>query len=222
MDHKIDWIKTKENINFLLHSKTHKNKLAEALGLGVRAVQIKLQESSNRLFVDDLVVLADYLECNMEELLIFEDDKYIGPDKGWKNKWGKVEVDDEDKEQVKKRLESNRKRKESYPIRDLAEFMLFLPLINERALRDVTFRCYEMLTYDHRHYLMTQLEYLYRCIPEGGAKREADEYRDNIVRVKGAPVNNVYSLTKADFNKAYKEKLKNYPRERIFSAWSLE
>lgn len=222
MKHKIDWIKTKENINFLLHSKTYKNKLAEALCLGARAVQIKLQESSRGLLVDELVVLAGYLECEMEELLIFEDDIYVGPEKGWKNECYQNEVEDEDQEQVRKRLEFNKKRKESYPIRDLAEFMLYLPLISERKLKDLSFRCYERLTYDHRDYLMSQLKHLHDCIPECDAKREADAYRDNVLRVKGAPGNNIYSFLQPDFNKAYKEKIKSNPRERKFSLWSLE
>lgn len=222
MKYKVDWIKTKENINFLLHSKTHKNKLAEAFCLGERTVQVKLQESSSGLLVDELVLLACYLECNMEELLVFTDDKYIGPEKGWKNKWHQCDVEDEDQEQVKKRLELNIKRKESYPIRDLAEFMLYLPLINERELRDVSFRCYERLTYDQRDYLMKQMEYLYDSIPESDAKREADAYRDNILRVKGAPGNNTYSFREPNFNRSYKEKFKNYSRERKFSLWSLE
>lgn len=64
-------------------------------------MQRKLSASAKQeLSISELIMLADYFECNFMELVIGEDDKYIGPSPDWKDGWRKIEVEDKSPEEV--------------------------------------------------------------------------------------------------------------------------
>ncbi len=60
-----------------------------------------------------------------------------------------------------------------FPIRNLAQFMIYLPLIDKEKLNDVLYRL-AGVPFGYEHYLLQQLEMLYLEIPEGNAKIYAD------------------------------------------------
>lgn len=223
MNYKVDWEKTVENINFLLMGRTHKKNLSEIFGVEGRTVQRKISVAAKEeLSISEFLMLADYLDCDVMDLVILESDLYVEPCPDWNDGWRKVEIEDKSSEEVKKTLDINRKIKESYEIRNLFEFLLYVPLFEEERLRDVVFRCAENLTYDHKHYVMSLLSRLYRSIPECGAKRDADAYRDNILRVKGAPGNNLLGFEDKNFYKYYYKNLERYLEEGNSDLWSSE
>jgi len=60
-----------------------------------------------------------------------------------------------------------------FPIRNLAQFIIYLPLMDKRLLSDVLWRV-SGLPSGNEHYLLHELEVLYSQIPEGNAKTYAD------------------------------------------------
>ena len=60
-----------------------------------------------------------------------------------------------------------------FPIRNLAQFMIYLPLIDKEHLNDVLYRLAGD-PFGNEFYLLQQLEFLYSTIPEGNAKAYAD------------------------------------------------
>ena len=180
-NYNVDWNKTIENIGFMLYDRTHKKNFAEAFSLDERQVQRKLSASTkNGLTISELLMLADYLGCELMDLIVMEEDVYVMPDPEWNKEWRTVEMDDKTVEDVNDTLEYSKEIKKSYEIRNLYELLLYIPLIEEENLRDVVCRCYDNLEYDKRHYVMSQMSYLHKQIPDCKAKREADAYRDNV------------------------------------------
>lgn len=62
---------------------------------------------------------------------------------------------------------------EHYPIKTLAEFIIYLPLMDPARLADVLFRIAGD-TFDREDYLLQEVAYLYESIPDSKAKQFAD------------------------------------------------
>ena len=213
-NYNVDWSKTIENICFMLFDRTHKKNLSEVFNLDERQVQRKLSASTKKgLSISELLVLADYLGCDLMDLIVMEGETYIKPNLDWDKELKNREVQDKSKEEVNSSLEVSRAIKDSYEIRNLCELLLYIPLIEEEDLRDVVCRCFDNLEYNHRDYVMKQMSYLYKRIPDCPAKQGADNYRDNVLRVKGHPKNNMYGFYDKDFNKHYYKNLERYFKE---------
>lgn len=211
MNYNINWEKTIEHINVLLQGKTYKKNFSELFCLGARAVQEKLSgKRKGELSISELMILADYLSCDITDLLVCEEDTYIEPDSEWKDACKKTEVEHVASNEVMEWIELNRNIRSHYEIRNLREFILYFPLMPEKTLKDVIYRCYGNLPYTREGYFMGQLTYLYRQIPESEAKSEADKYRDKVLRVKGAPENNTFGLIDKDYNAHYSAELERY------------
>lgn len=73
--YKIDWERTLENINQKLKSYAHKKDLSQILFLSERQTQNLLKQSP--LDVERLYTIAVFLDCSIEDLLVFRDDKFI-------------------------------------------------------------------------------------------------------------------------------------------------
>lgn len=223
MNYNIDWNKTKENIEFLLGGRTYKNKFSELFCVCERQAENKLSaKNKTELSISELLMLSDYLKCDIGDLVILEDDSYIAPEPGWRDELRKEEVEDKTSEDVKKTLDFLTRMKNDYEIRNLAEFLLYLPLMEEERVREMVTRCYGHLTYDSRHYLMSQLSYLYGTIPECEAKKEADAYRDNCLRVKGVPGNNRFGFDDENYNKYLYKNIERYLEDGNSRLWSYE
>lgn len=223
MNYNVNWEKTIEHINFLLQGRTHKKNFSELFGVEGRAVQRKLSATAKQeLSISELMMLADYFECDIMDLVIGEDDTYIGPSPDWKEGWRKIEVEDKSPEEVNHTLEFLNELKNGYEIRNIYEFILYLPLIEEERIRDMVIRCYGDLTYDRKPYIMEKLTMLYHSIPDCEAKRDADKYRDNVLRVKGDPRNNLYGLHDEEHMKYYYANLQRYYDEGNSGLWSYE
>ena len=213
-NYNIDWDKTKEHIAFMIQGRTRKQNLVDILGVEVRQVQRKLSRKSKEVLgIRELLILADYLLCDVLDLLILEGEPYIGPMEGWEEEWRTVEVDNKTSIEVEKTLNIMREIKEAYPIRNMSELLLYLPLIEEEVVRAVVYRCAGNWSFDNKPYLMDQMAYLYRSIPESPEKQEADAYRDNVLRTKGYPKNNMFGWDDEEYFKNYDENLKRYLKE---------
>lgn len=223
MNYMVDWEKTFENINFLMSGRTYKKNFAELFGIVERAAQRKLSTcGKKRLSITELMMLADYFECDVSDLIILDGERYVAPEIDWQADWRKSKVDDKSPEDVSNTLEMLSSIKEDYEIRNLSEFLLYLPLIEEEILRDTVYRCFGNLTYNNRHYVMEQLSGLYHSIPDCEAKRDADKYRDNVLRVKGVPGNNLFGLMDENYNKYYFRNLQRYVEDGNSELWSYE
>lgn len=223
MKYDVDWAKTIEHINFLMQGRTYKKNFSELFGIEVRAVQRKLSVAAKQeLSISELMMLADYFGCDIMDLVILEDEPYVEPSPDWKKGWRKIEVDDKSSEDVNHTLEFLNGLKNDYEICNLYEFLLYLPLIEEEWVRDMVFRCYEDLTYDRRPYVMSLLSNLYHKIPDCAAKCDADAYRDNVLRVKGAPGNNIFGWDDEEYNKYYHANLHRYLEEGNRGLWSYD
>ncbi len=223
MNYNVDWDKTIENIEFLLMGRTHKNKFSEMFCVTGRQAENKISTRSKKgLSISELLMLSDYLECDVTDLVILEDDPYVAPSSDWREGLRKEEVSDKSPEDVKETINSLKEIKENYEIRNLAEFLLYLPLMEDEKVRDMVVRCYGHLTYDDRHYLMSQLSYLYKTIPDCGAKRDADACRNNLLRVKGVPGNNTFGVKDKDFDKYYYRNLERYLEDGNSGLWKYE
>ena len=94
--------------------------------------------------------------------------------------------------------------------------------MEDERIRDMAIRCYGNLTYDRKAYIMEKLTMLYQSIPDCEAKRDADRYRDNVLRVKGDPRNNLYGLHDEAYMKYYYANLQRYYDEGNSGLWSYE
>ncbi len=222
----VDWEKTIEHIGFMLHGRTHKKNLCEAFSLDERQVQRKLSAATKKgLSISELLMLADYLGCELMDLIVMEEETYVMPELGWDKEWRTAEVEDRSVEEVNTSLKIHQEIRDSYEIRNLYELLLYLPLIEEEQLREVICRCYDNLECDKRHYIMSQMSYLHEQIPDCPAKRDADNYRNNVLRIKGHSGNNIYGFHDKNFNKHYYQNLKRYLRDgnsRLYASERME
>lgn len=136
-----------------------------------------------KLSIGELVLISRFLQCSLEELVILQGDTYTGLP--CENGEGKPEL--ETAKAVQEYISMVEKQNSECKIRNLNEFLLYLPLVNEAVVRDVVFRCYGNLEIDESNYMRSQMNYLYKTIPDCPEKRYADWYRDNVLRVKGHP-----------------------------------
>lgn len=179
----VDWEKTFANIKFLLNGRTYIGCFSEAFSLSVRSVQHKLSSNNKSgLSVGELAIIARYLGCDILDLVVFETDAFVAPDE---EALKMVIPEHPSASDVAGAIQTKEEKYMNYPIRNLYEFLLYLPLIEEDNLRDVVFRSYGNLNVDMRHYLLNQLSYLYREIPDTPQKAFADFCRDHDLRVKG-------------------------------------
>lgn len=214
LSYDINWEKTIEHIRFLLRGRTCAKYFSDIFGVSERAAEYKLMSPfKSELSIKELVILARYFRCDILELLVFEGEPYIAPEYDDTGTIAKEEIENTSAEEVNKTVDALRKIDESYEIRDLYELLLYLPLIDEAGLRDVICRCSGNLEWHQRDYVKRQLTYLYKQIPESPQKRYADGYRDNVLRVKGHPGNNLYDLHENNYKKEYRSNLKRYRQE---------
>ena len=76
MNYNIDWEKTVENIKYLMLGRTYKKNFSRVFGVDVRAVQKKISTSAKtELSIRELMILADYFECDIMDLIILEGEK---------------------------------------------------------------------------------------------------------------------------------------------------
>ena len=180
----VDWSKTIENIKFLLAGRTYTGNLSDAFSLSVRAVQRKLSsKNKSGLSIEELAIVARYLRCDIWDLVVFETDPFFAPNTEEIKKYPWVEH--RSPEDVTRSLLVSDGDYIDFPIRDIYEFLLYLPLIDEQWLRDVVYRCYGNYGPMQRDYIMNQLGFLYNSIPESPEKAYADYCRDNELRAKG-------------------------------------
>lgn len=180
----VDWVRTKENINSKLNRLVYKNALSEQFFLGDRTLQRKLNPRDKaKPSIGELVMISRFLQCELEDLIVLQGDPYINQPHMDFDKATNPEM--KTPEAVKEYIALVERGNSKREIRNLNEFLLYLPLIDEDIVRNTVFRCYGNLAFEHRNYVRSQMNYLYKSIQESPEKRFADWYKDNVLRVKG-------------------------------------
>ena len=114
-NYNVDWSKTIENIGFMLYDRTHKKNLSDAFNLDERQVQRKLSGSTKKgLTISELLMLADYLGCELMDLVVMEEDTYVMPNPNWDKNWRTAKVHDKSAEEVNDSLQISKEIKDSY------------------------------------------------------------------------------------------------------------
>ena len=180
----VDWKKTKLNIKAQLKGEVFASAFSEQFCLSPRECQNKINpNNATSLTLSELAIIARYIGCDILDLVVLTDDDFVEPDIDYIVE--RKDVNTQTCEDVNKALELRDHVYEKYEIRNVYELLLYLPLIEDKVLRDVVFRCFKNLEYLDRHYIMGQLAYLHRSILESPAKEFADIYRDSVLRAKG-------------------------------------
>ena len=200
INHTVNWEKTCLNIKNRLSSLTHMKNMAPIMCLSERQIQHKL--SGQHLSVEELYIFASFLKCSIEELLIFEDDEFIIPERYPATTQSLLEYSSPT--EIAEHINFNAQKKSNYDIQNLKEFFLYLPLMNSDILNDVAFRCYGNLSYHNNDYFYIQMQCLYRSIPDTPAKQFADSYKNDVLRKKGDPESR-YLVNNLNTTNNYKE-----------------
>ena len=179
--HAVDWNKTCLNIANRLHGLTWKKDLASVFNWSEDRAKHKF--NGDPLPVEELYLFSSLLGCSINDLLVFEHDTFVEPERCTVNKRERMPLSSLVK--MSNQIDFNAGYLRNCEIQNLAEFLLYLPLMPEDILHDVFFRCSGNLTSFDRFYFMRQMNYLYQSLPDIAAKDYADSYRDNVLRVKG-------------------------------------
>lgn len=181
ISHSVDWGRTCTNISNRLSGLVWKKDLAPVVNLSVDQIQHKL--NGKTLSVEELYLFSSLLDCSINDLLVFEHDTFVEPERCTVTKRDRMSLSSI--MEISNVIDFNANHTRNCEIQNLAEFLLYLPLMPEKALKDVFFRCSSNLTSFDRHYFIKQMNYLYSTLPDIAAKDFADSYRDNVLRVKG-------------------------------------
>lgn len=189
----INWNLTKCNIIDRLSMMATKDAIAEAMALTDLTLSRHL--AGKGLTIDELVTFSILTGCTIEDLLVFEDDKYYSLEKdtapGTFYHTNNQEVEHTTEEDIKEHFRFMQDKQKTYEIRDLKEFLLYLPFMEQSDVIDLCYRVHSYLHDDKMsHYIMEKLNYVYREIPDSPAKQFADWYRDNELRSKGFEYSN--------------------------------
>ena len=181
VNHSVDWNKTCINISNRLSGLVWEKDVAPIVNLSERQVQNKLK--GKPLDIEELYLFASLFGCSIDDLLVFEHDKFVEPERYAVTKREKMQLSTI--VEISDTIDFNARHTRDCEIQNLAEFLLYLPLMPEKVLQDVVFRCIGNLSSFDRYYFITQMNYLYKTLPNNAAKDYADSYRDNVLRVKG-------------------------------------
>ena len=84
ISHSVNWDKTCLNISNRLSRFAWKKDLVDCLKLHERQIQYKL--TGHRLDVEELYIFASLLDCSIEDLLVFDHDDFVEPERVETNK----------------------------------------------------------------------------------------------------------------------------------------
>ena len=181
VNHYVNWEKTCANISNRLSGLAWEKDFAETLYLNARSLQHRL--NGHPLPIEELYAFASLFGCSIEDLIVFEHEDFVEPERFDAPKRTPMELSTV--LEIGNMIDNNARHDRSCEIKNLYEFLLYLPLMPQETLHDVVFRCDGNLSSFNRYYLADQMNYLYKTIPDGPAKSYADSYRDNVLRVKG-------------------------------------
>ena len=181
ISHSVDWSKTCINISNRLSGLVWEKDIAPVINLSERQIQHKL--TGRPLSVEELYLFSSLFGCSIEDLLVFDHDVFVEPERCAVTKRERMSLSTI--MEISNVINFNANHTRSCEIQNLAEFLLYLPLMPEKVLQDVFFRCCSNLTSFDRHYFIKQMNYLYSTLPDIAAKHFADSYRNNVLRVKG-------------------------------------
>lgn len=182
----VDWKKTKMNIisKLGIGTRTNAKCFSELLGVCERQARYKLSPTNNsQLTIDELLIIERYTRCDLKDLLVYKNETYNGSTELKRTYIRNSET--ENSEQIVANYLMYEEMDAMYEIRNLYEFLHYVPLVPPSLFLDFVWRCFGNLSGNNYDYVMSQLNYLYKMIPESKAKIFADWYRDNEIRLKG-------------------------------------
>lgn len=206
---KIDLANTKRNINDRLCELTYKNKLAEYLGVGERDVQRMLNvEDDREIKHAEYENIASFLRCEVDDLIVHEGETFV------KLEFvvDKVEPEMKKIEDVELYANNSRKLEREKKFRNLREFLLYVPLMEPYDLAGFIEKTIGNLERKWE-YIMDKADDLYTYIESDSAKKYADNYRNQVLRTKGAPDAKEYAITDEwdyEGKKKYEEKAEEF------------
>lgn len=156
-NHSVDWSKTCTNISNRLSGLAWEKDIAPIVHLSERQVQHKLK--GNVLSVDELSLFASLFGCSIDDLLVFEHDRFVEPERLPVTKREKMDLSTI--VEIGDTIDFHARHTRGCEIRNLAEFFLYLPLMPQNVLQDVGFRCIGNLTSFDKYYFIKQMNYLY-------------------------------------------------------------
>ena len=181
VNHSVDWSKTCINISNRLSGLAWEKDIAPIVHLSERQVQNKLKGKA--LSVEELALFASLFGCTIDDLLVFEHDRFVESERLPVTKREKLDLSTI--VEISNTIDFHARHTRDCEIQNLAEFLLYLPLMPQIVLQDICFRCIGNLTSFNKYYFIKQMNYLYTSLPDIPAKHYADSYRDNVLRVKG-------------------------------------
>ena len=184
----VDWQASADNLKGLLKGKVTYSVLAEAMCVEPKTVY-NWVNNKTAPSINDLVLLAKFLNVDILDILVMKGDREAPlirdevisamneerkaidklVDKNVKN-------DCPCKESVIATVFLNEYQRQNTKIRNLNEFLLYLPLCDPFRLADVLYRINGNLKHN-QEYVEKQLDHLYRWIPESPVKSYADKCR---------------------------------------------
>lgn len=181
VNHSVDWNKTCINISNRLSGLAWEKDVAPIINLSERQIQHKL--TGKTLSIEELALFASLLDCSIDDLLVFKHDVFVEPERRTVKKREKMDLSSI--VDISDTIDFHARHTRGCEIQNLAEFLLYLPLMPQEALQDICFRCMGNLSSFDRHYFIKQMNHLYNSLPDIPAKDYADSYRNKVLRVKG-------------------------------------
>lgn len=186
MGRKVNWKLTGARIKYLMNSGITSEILGEGLfHIDKRSMYNKF--AGKGLTVDELLIFADLLSCDIDDLLVYENEEEY-EQLNLINTKENILIDDGScsAEMIKDHYDFHSAVNSQRPIWTKQELILYLPfmLLNPKIILHMCQKLHSNLLISDQYYFYSQLEYAYKQIPASPAKEFADCYRDNILRKK--------------------------------------
>jgi transcriptional regulator with XRE-family HTH domain len=206
----INWEATADNIKSLMSTRASNKVLANFMLVDERTIRNWYNGTSKPDDLDKFVLIAKI--CNVDLLDIFVLNGQISDCiskedveeciEKVEQTWDDKELKEKDKEfdyineqMIIRGIVINEYRKQNYPITNLDEFLLMLPLVNMRKLWDMLYRINGNI--GKENYVLEQLMKLYDNIPNDRAKEFVEYYKEYYLTYPS--IKSVTDFTTMDF-----------------------
>lgn len=138
----VDWKKTKMNIASKLGigTRTYAKCFSELFGVCERQARYKLSPTNNsQLTIEELLIIERYTRCDLKNLLVYKNETYNGSMNPKRTFNHDVE---ETSEQIVANYLMYEEMDTMYEIRNLYEFLHYVPLVPQSLFLDFVWRCF--------------------------------------------------------------------------------
>lgn len=222
----INWEATAENIKCLMSTRVSNKVLANFMCVDERTIR-NWYNCTSKPDIDVLVLIAKICDVDLLDILVLNGQISDCISKEDLNEciekveqtWDDNDIKEKDTEfdyineqMLIRGIVINEYRKQNYPITNLDEFLLILPLVNLNKLRDILYRVNGNIG-TNKDYVLEQLMKLYDNIPNDKAKEFVEYYKEYYLNYPS--VISVTDFTTMDLKlKKFKEVINIYESER--------